>query len=66
MKISTSGIEAPEGITKRISGTAGLTYETIEDLAEVVQLAPYDDTRALALIQPQGSNEAHLETIELP
>jgi hypothetical protein len=66
MKISTQGIEAPEGITKRIDGTAGLTYETVDYLEGVVQLAPYDATRALALIQPEGSSDAHLETIELP
>jgi len=66
MKISTEGIAAPEGITRQINGTAGLTYETIDELEEVVQLAPYDETRALALIRPKGSEEAHLETIELP
>lgn len=66
MKISTEGIESDEGITRRIGTTAGLSYDTIDHLAEVVQLAPYDATRALALIQPRDTGEAHLETIELP
>jgi len=66
MKITTENIENVEGITKPIGGggTAGLTYETIKDLQNVVQLDKLDKDHALILTQtPSGMN---LDTIALP
>jgi hypothetical protein len=64
MKIDTTGIADIEGITSRISGTAGLKYETIKDLQNVTQLSKLDDQHGLILVESEGSMK--LETIPLP
>ena len=67
MKVTTKGIVDAEGITERVggSGTAGLEYETIEELQGVVQLDKLSDTHAVVLIETEAG-ELHLKTIILP
>jgi len=65
MKIQTDKVESQEGITKKIDGTEGLPYETIESLKGVTQLDELDKSHALILVQtPAGA--LNLETIALP
>ncbi|MCA9262901.1 MAG: hypothetical protein KDA60_03590 [Planctomycetales bacterium] len=65
MKITTEEIGKQEGITERISGTAGLTYDTIEELKGVVQLDRLNSKHAVALVQADDGTE-RLQTIALP
>ena len=65
MKVSTSAIGEIEGITDRISGTAGLKYETIDALKGVTQLDRLNDSYAVALVV-DDSGSANLTTIALP
>jgi hypothetical protein len=64
MKISTENIATNKGINERVSGTAGLTYETIEAWKGVVQLDRQSDTTATVIIA-DGSNLS-LKTLPLP
>ena len=64
MKVSTEGVAKKEGITERISGTAGLKYQTIESLKGVEQLDKLDAKRAVLLVT--SGDSTNLETIELP
>jgi hypothetical protein len=65
MKVSTDAIGEIEGITNRISGTAGLKYETIEALKGVTQLDRLNESHAVALIVDEAGS-ANLTTIALP
>ena len=67
MKISTEDVAHNAGITERVGGgdTAGQSYETIEELQDVVQLDKLNDTHALVMVQSPGSG-ASLLTITLP
>lgn len=67
MKISTEDVAHNAGITERVGGgdTAGQSYETIEELQDVVQLDKLNDTHALVMVQSQGSSPSLL-TIALP
>lgn len=65
MKVSTEGIDKEEGITERVSGTAGLKYETIEKLKGVEQLDKLDDKNAILLVKADNGMMS-LETIALP
>src|SRR5262249_12834257 len=66
MKIPTEGAEKAPGIIKRVSSEReGMTYETIKDLKNVVQLDSLGDSQALLLIQKDGGAQ-NLQTIELP
>ena len=67
MKISTEDIERQSGITERVGGggTAGQTYETIEDLKGVVQLDKLTDKRGVIVTQSEGGSQ-NLSTIDLP
>ncbi len=65
MKVTTDKIGEIEGITKRISGTAGLKYETVESLKGVTQLAKLNATHAVALVVDDAGS-ANLKTIGLP
>jgi hypothetical protein len=65
MKVSLDGVDKIEGITKRISGTAGLKYDTVKDLAGVQKLDAFDKDHAVVLIQDKGG-AMRLETVELP
>ena len=64
MKVTTENIDKIQGITQRISGTAGLTYDTIKELKGVEQLARLDDNHALILVRNGGT--INLDTIALP
>ncbi len=65
MKISTSDIERTEGITERIGGTAGQTYETIESLKGVQQMDRLNDAHVLVIAEDsKGSLDLH--TVDLP
>jgi hypothetical protein len=64
MKITTENIDKVDGITNHISGTAGLTYETLAGLKGVEQLDRLDKDHAVLLVRtPEGLN---LDTIALP
>lgn len=66
MKIDLAQAGSQEAITTPVEGggTAGVPYETIEDLEGVVQLAGLNSTHAVVLIQDGA--EVHLKTILLP
>ncbi len=64
MKVSTEKIADIEPITTKISGTSGLTYETIESLQGVAQLDKLDDAHAVLLVEADGGFD--LRTIEFP
>ncbi|QDV37723.1 SMP-30/gluconolactonase/LRE family protein [Tautonia plasticadhaerens] len=65
MKVDAGPASSIEGITSPVEDTAGLEYETLGDLAGVVQLDRLDDTHALVLVQ-DDSGAQDLRTIELP
>ena len=67
MKIDLSEIEEQEGIITPVrgGGTAGLNYETIEDLKGVKQLDRFGTNHALVLVASEDGKE-HLRTIVLP
>ena len=66
MKITTAGLNENEGLTERVSGggTAGQTYETIEDLQGVLQMAKLNYSHVAVLIEKDG--QQHLKTVALP
>ena len=65
MKISTDDVEREEGITERIQGTAGQTYDTIESLKGVEQMDKLNASHAV-LIARSDSGSLDMRTIELP
>jgi hypothetical protein len=65
MKIPTENMGKAEGITSRISGTAGVPYETISGLKGVEQLTRLDKEQALLMVRT-GSGTLNLESIALP
>jgi hypothetical protein len=65
MKVPTKGIEDIAAITEKIDGTAGLKYETIDELQGVTQLDRLNGERAVILVQNEGGRQ-DLKTIELP
>lgn len=65
MKVDVGNIDKTDGITDRISGTAGLPYDTIAELKGVTQLDKLDKTHALVLKQTE-SGAINLEAIVLP
>ena len=65
IKIPAEGIGEAEGIKEaKVSGKAGVGYETIASLKGVVQLDRFDKDNAILLIQTNSG--LNLETIELP
>ena len=65
MKITTDKIGSQEPITSRIGGTAGQTYETIEELKGVQEMAQLDEGHALIIVRAE-SGALNLHTISLP
>ena len=65
MKVDVGTIDKTDGITDRISGTAGLPYDTIAELKGVTQLDKLDKTHALVLKQTD-TGAINLEAIALP
>ncbi len=65
MKISTDGVADAASISERIADTAGLPYQKITELKDVVQLDLLDKDNALVIVgNPTGAQ--NLETITLP
>jgi hypothetical protein len=64
MKISTENISNIDGINEKISDTAGLEYETIDEVEGVVQLDHLNAENALALINTESGMD--LRTLPLP
>lgn len=64
MKISADNLDKAPALTERVSGTAGLPYETIEQLQGVEQLDKLGDSHALLLVR-SGSGLT-LEAVPLP
>ncbi|QEG22831.1 hypothetical protein [Mariniblastus fucicola] len=65
MKIDLQNVDSQKPIVERISGTAGVAYETIKDLNGVMQLDGLNGTHGVVLVREDDSSE-HLKTIELP
>lgn len=65
MKIKTAGVDDIDAIEERINGTAGLSYETIEDWKGITQLDRLSDTHAV-VIQETEDGKHHLKSMELP
>lgn len=65
MKISTADIDKVKGINAKITGKAGLPYETIANVKGIVQLDRLDKDHALVLVKAD-SGAMSLESIELP
>jgi hypothetical protein len=64
MKVSTDAIEKNQGITSKVSDTAGQPFETIKDLTGVVQLDKLNETQAVVVVQKTSGMD--LKTIALP
>lgn len=64
MKVPTEGFAKIEGITERVSGTAGAKYDTVESLKGVEQLDKLSDDMALLVVR--GEAGVTLESIALP
>jgi hypothetical protein len=64
MKISVESIDSTKPIAERISGVAGLKYETIAKLKGVEQLDRLGKDRALVLVKGDGAMK--LQSIQLP
>ncbi|MEM7475865.1 MAG: hypothetical protein AAF483_12810 [Planctomycetota bacterium] len=66
MKLSMSAIDAIDAIKSRVSGggTAGLSFETMEQFQGVEQLDKFDSEHAVLLIANSGSLD--LKTVALP
>ena len=65
MKIPTEGIDKAEAINKRVQGTAGLKYDTIQALQGTEHLDAFDKDHALVLIRTPDK-KLNLQTVELP
>ncbi len=65
MKISTENIARNDGITTPVKETAGQSYETIKELAGVVQLDRVNDEDVLVLVQASDGTQ-ELRTVPLP
>lgn len=65
MKITTDGIGQNEGITEKIRGTEGQTYDTIAELEGVLQLDRLNKQNALVLVQRE-EGAIDLQTVALP
>jgi hypothetical protein len=65
MKVNLQGVDNIKGITERINGTAGLTYDTLKELKGVEQLTRLDKDQALILVRTDAGAQ-NLETIQLP
>lgn len=64
MKISTDDLARDTGITERVGGVAGQSYETIEALANTVQLDRLNDTHAVVVVKSDSGLD--LRTVDLP
>lgn len=65
MKITTDELSSAPGITDRVSGKKGVSYETIEDWKGIKQLDALGSSLALVL-QETDSGSQHLVSLPLP
>jgi hypothetical protein len=65
MKVSMDEIGTVTPIKQRVGGTAGLKYETLNELTNVKQLDKLNGQSAVLLVAADGG-EAELRTIALP
>ncbi len=67
MKITTDTLDKQEPLTEAVrdGNTAGIKYDTVADLKDVVQLDKLDDKNAIVLVGKPGSGFA-LQTVALP
>ena len=65
MKVKVENIDKTDGISNRISGTAGLPYDTIAELKGVTQLDKLGKDQALILVQ-SDSGALNLKSVALP
>ena len=64
LKLSKGDINSTKAIDARIDGTAGLPFETLKDLKDVVQLDKLSETQAVMLVNNSGRQD--IRTIDLP
>jgi hypothetical protein len=64
MNVDTAKIGEIEPLSERVSGTAGLSYETIDKWEGIVQLDRLDGENALIIRKDDGGQ--HLEKVALP
>lgn len=65
MRLSRDAIENVESIRSKITGTAGLEYETLDQFENVVQLDKRGEHHAVMLVQ-NSSGTLDLQTVALP
>jgi hypothetical protein len=65
MKIKTNGIERSDGIVEKIGGTAGQSYDSLEQLEGVVQLDRLNDNHVLLVVKAEDESLS-LKTVALP
>jgi hypothetical protein len=66
MKIPLEKLDEVDAITKPVDGTAGLQYQTLEDVEGVVQLDRLNYDNALILVQKGDGGPMSLKTMALP
>lgn len=64
MKIDLANIDTIEALTQRVEDTAGLDFDTVEEIDGVVQLDRLNADAAIALLESEGAKQ--LKTFELP
>lgn len=64
MKVDLANAGSEEAITTRVSGTAGVSYATIDSLKSVTQLDGLNETHAVVLIEEKG--KSMLKSVVLP
>ena len=64
LKLSKGDIDSTKAIDSRIATTAGLPYETLKDLKDVVQLDKLSENNAVLLVSNAGRQD--IRTIDLP
>ena len=65
MKIDLETAGSQAELTERVQGTAGVPYETIEELTGVMQLDGLSATHVVVLVRNKDGKES-LKTITLP
>ena len=64
LKLSKGDIDSTKAIDSKINGTAGLPFETLKDLKDVLQLDKLNENHAVLLVNNAGRQD--IRTIDLP
>ncbi len=64
LELSKKAIDETEAIKSKIADTAGLAYESIKDLTDVVQLDKLNATHAVLLVKKDARQD--IRTVDLP